>query len=66
LFEQPLDFVHDVKEGQHIVLFHEELEYAKMISFQFIKNGLAQKKAVYVSEEDVEQVKREMADSGIE
>jgi hypothetical protein len=47
-------------------LFHEELEYAKMISFQFIKNGLAQKKAVYVSEEDVEQVKREMADSGIE
>jgi hypothetical protein len=38
-----------------------------MISFQFIKNGLAQKKdCVYVSEEDVEPVKREMADSGID
>ncbi|HEY6884439.1 MAG TPA: MEDS domain-containing protein [Nitrososphaeraceae archaeon] len=66
-FEQPLNSVHHVKEGQHIVLFHEEVEYAKMISFQFIKSGLAQKKeCTYLSEEDVEAVKREMSDSEID
>ena len=66
LFEQPLNFVHQIDEGKHIVLFYEELEYAKMISFQFIKNGLVHKKdCSYLSEEDVEAVTREMADAGI-
>jgi hypothetical protein len=66
LFEQPLNFVHQVDEGKHIVLFYEELEYAKMISFQFIKNGLVNKKdCSYLSEEEIEAVKREMSDSGI-
>jgi DcmR-like sensory protein len=27
-FEQPLNFVNHVKDGQHIVLFYEEIEYA--------------------------------------
>src|SRR5919198_854083 len=67
LFEQPLNFVHQVKEGKHIVLFYEELEYAKMISFQFIKAGLAHKKECsYLSEEEVEAVKREMTDIGVD
>ena len=67
LFEQPLNFVHRVEEGKHIVLFYEELEYAKMISFQFIKSGLVHKKdCSYLSEEEVESVKREMSDSGID
>ena len=44
LFEQPLNFVHQIGEGKHIVLFYEELEYAKMISFQFIKVVLYIKK----------------------
>lgn len=67
LFEQPLNFVHQVKEGKHIVLFYEELEYAKMISFQFIRSGLVLKKECsYLSEEHVEAVKRDMADSGID
>ena len=66
LFEQPLNFVHQIDQGKHIVLFYEELEYAKMISFQFIKNGLVHKKdCSYLSEEDVEAVTREMADAGI-
>jgi hypothetical protein len=66
LFEQPLDFVHHVKEGKHIVLFYEELEYANMISYQFIKSGLEHKKdCSYLSEEELEVVKREMVDSGI-
>jgi hypothetical protein len=67
LFEQPLNFVHQIDEGKHIVLFYEELEYAKMISFQFIENGLVNKKdCSYLSEEEVESAKREMADSGID
>ena len=67
LFQQPLNFVHGIEEGKHIVLFYEELEYAKMISFQFIKNGLAhQKDCSYVSEEEEEAVKREMLDNGID
>ena len=66
LFEQPLNFVHQIDEGKHIVLFYEELEYAKMLSFQFIKTGLVHKKdCSYLSEEDVEAVKREMTDSGL-
>jgi hypothetical protein len=67
LFQQPLNFVHGIEEGKHIVLFYEELEYAKMISFQFIKNGLAHHKdCSYVSEEEEEAVKREMLDNGID
>src|SRR5919206_5001774 len=67
LFHQPLNFVHQIEEGKHIVLFYEELEYAKMISFQFIKSGLVNKKyCSYLSEEEVESVKREMSDSGLD
>lgn len=67
LFEQPLNFVHQIEEGKHIVLFYEELEYAKMISYQFIKSGLAHMKdCSYLSEEEIESAKREMVDSGID
>jgi len=67
LFQQPLNFVHQIEQGKHIVLFYEELEYAKMISFQFIKSGLTNKKdCSYVSEEEIESVKREMSDSGVD
>jgi len=65
-FEQPLSFVNKVEQGKHIVLFYEELEYAKMISFQFIKDGLVhQKDCSYLSEEEVGLVKTEMSDIGI-
>jgi hypothetical protein len=67
LFQQPLNFVHQIEEGKHIVLFYEELEYAKMISFQFIRNGLSRRKdCSYLSEEEIESVRREMSDSGID
>ena len=67
IFEQPLKFVNQVKEGKHIVLFYEELEYARLILFQFIKNGLIYgKHCSYVSEENIEAVQREMADSRID
>jgi hypothetical protein len=67
LFQQPLNFVHQIEEGKHIVLFYEELEYAKMISFQFIRNGLSRRKdCSYLSEEEIESVGREMSDSGVD
>ncbi len=67
LFQQPLNFVHQIEQGKHIVLFYEELEYAKMISFQFIKNGLSHRKdCSYLSEEEVQSVRREMSDSGVD
>jgi len=66
-FEQPIDFVRHLREGRHIVLFYEEAEYAKIISFQFIESGIEYKKACsYLSEEDIEITKREMTDSGID
>ena len=65
-FKRPLNFVHHIKEFQHIVLFYEEIEYARVISFQFIRSGLADKKMCSYPSEDVETVKREMADNGID
>ena len=56
-----------LNKANTIVLFYEELEYAKMISFQFIKNGLSHRKdCSYLSEEEVQSVKREMTDSGLD
>jgi MEDS: MEthanogen/methylotroph, DcmR Sensory domain len=67
LFQQPLNFVHQIEQGKHIVLFYEELEYAKMISFQFIRNGLSHRKdCSYLSEEEVQTVKRDMSDTGVD
>lgn len=66
-FEQPLNFVHNIKGGRHIVLFYEEAEYTKLISFQFIKSDLEHKKVCcYISEDNLEVVKKEMTDIGID
>ncbi|WP_162477594.1 MEDS domain-containing protein [Nitrososphaera sp. AFS] len=48
------------------MLFYEETEYARIILFEFLKNGLLNKeRCVYISEENVEAVEREMSDAGI-
>jgi hypothetical protein len=66
-FKRPLNYLHHIKECQHIVLFYEEIEYARVISFQFIKSGLEHNKMCsYLSDEDVETVKIEMAYNGID
>jgi hypothetical protein len=66
IFDQPLNFVKKVRSGKHIVLFYEETEYARIILFEFLKNGLLNKeRCVYISEENVEAVRREMSDAGI-
>lgn len=66
-FRQPLNYVNHVKDGQHIVLFYEEIEYAKKISLEFIKSGLEHNKMCsYLSDEDAEEVTRELADDGVD
>jgi hypothetical protein len=66
IFDQPLNFIKKVRRGKHIVLFYEETEYARIILFEFLKNGLLNKeRCVYISEENVEAVEREMSDAGI-
>jgi DcmR-like sensory protein len=65
-FEQPLNFVRNLGRGKHVVLFYEEVEYARMLLFEFLKSGLMQnKRCSYISEEGIEMVKREMYDAGI-
>ena len=66
IFDQPLNFVKKIRQGKHIVLFYEEKEYARLILFEFLKNGLLNKeRCVYISEENVEAAGREMSDAGI-
>jgi DcmR-like sensory protein len=65
-FEQPLNFVRNLGHRKHVVLFYEEVEYARMLLFEFLKSGLMQnKRCSYISEEGIEMVKREMYDAGI-
>ena len=49
----PLRFIDSLKERQHIALFYEDPEYARLIEFRFLKNGLdSGEKCVYATEED--------------
>lgn len=63
----PVQFIDTVKTGNHIVLFYEELEYARMLEFRFLGNGLARgEPAIYVSNEDPAFIENEMEGSGID
>ncbi len=63
----PLAFVDTVKVGKHVVLFYEELEYARMLEFRFLGNGLVKgERAIYVSNDDAAFIENEMQDSGID
>jgi hypothetical protein len=49
----PFKFIDSLKENQHIALFYEDPEYARMIEFRFIKNGLdLGQQCVYATEHD--------------
>jgi KaiC/GvpD/RAD55 family RecA-like ATPase len=67
MFEQPLSFVRNPGHDKHIVLFHEEPEYARMILFEYLKAGLKKGEhcSYFTEEEDMEFLLREMRDSGI-
>lgn len=49
----PFSYIDSLEHKQHILLLYEDLEYAKMIEFRFIKNGLTNgENCVYVTHED--------------
>ncbi len=63
----PIKFIDDIKENKHIVLFYEEPEWAKIVEFRFIQNGLEKgEHCIYAMEEDPQFIETQMADYGID
>ena len=59
-------FVNAIDIGKHVVCFYENLEYALMLQFQFMKNGLLRgQHCVYAMHGDTKIVENQMAYSGI-
>ncbi|MGI0073566.1 MAG: MEDS domain-containing protein [Nitrosotalea sp.] len=49
----PLKFLDSIGTKKHIALLYEEPEYARLIEFRFLKNGLGQgEQCIYATEED--------------
>ncbi len=49
----PIRFIDSIKEKQHIALFYEDAEYARLLEFRFIKNGLDNgEQCIYATEDD--------------
>jgi len=49
----PFRYIDALEEKQHIALFYDDPEYARLIEFRFIKNGLLKgEQCVYATEED--------------
>jgi hypothetical protein len=62
----PFKFVDSLKERQHIALFYEDPEYARLIEFRFLKNGLdLGEQCVYATEQDSGSIVLKMLTYGI-
>ena len=49
----PIRYIDSLREKRHIALFYEDPEYARLLEFRFIKNGLdLGEYCVYATEED--------------
>ena len=49
----PFKYIDSLEQKQHIALFYDDPEYARLIEFRFIKNGLLKgEHCVYATEED--------------
>jgi MEDS: MEthanogen/methylotroph, DcmR Sensory domain len=66
--DQPLDFLDDLRGRKHIALFYEEPEYARMVEYHFIKNGLLKEEhCIYTTHEnDIRFIEDGMSDFGID
>jgi hypothetical protein len=66
----PLKFVGTIGQdsNRHIVLFYEDPEYARMIEFQFVKNGLLKEEYCIITtfEDNIQLIKSEMENSNID
>ena len=62
----PLKFIDSLNARKHIALFYDDPEYARLIEFRFLKNGLAKgEQCVYVTEEDSGTIVLKMLSFGI-
>lgn len=62
----PIEFVDSIRSNRHILLLYEDLGYAKMVMFRFIKNGLANgEQCIYMTEEDSGSIVIKMLTYGI-
>ncbi|MDE1867907.1 MAG: MEDS domain-containing protein [Thaumarchaeota archaeon] len=49
----PFRYIDALEHKQHILLFYEDPEYARLVEFRFIKNGLQSgEQCIYATEED--------------
>jgi hypothetical protein len=67
----PLRFIDTIDQGssnRHIVLLYEDPEYARMIEFQFVKNGLLKEEHCIITtfEDNIQVIKNEIEDSNID
>ena len=63
----PFKYIDSLEHKHHIALFYEESEYARLIEFRFIKNGLenGDHHCVYATEEDSGSIILKMLNYGI-
>ena len=62
----PFKYIDSLEPKQHIALFYEESEYARLIEFRFIKHGLEiGEHCVYATEEDSGSIVLKMLNYGI-
>jgi hypothetical protein len=65
-YSVPIRYIDSLKEKQHIALFYEDPEYARLLEFRFIKNGLdSGEDCVYATEEDTGTVVLRLLNYGI-
>ena len=66
----PLKFVDTLGYGKHIVLLYEEPEFARLIQFRFINNGLLKGEhcifTTHEQEDNIEFIEKQMTDSDID
>ena len=66
LIPVPFKYIDSLESKQHIALFYEEPEYARLIEFRFIKHGLEiGEQCVYATEEDSGSIILKMLNYGI-
>jgi hypothetical protein len=65
LFNRPLDFVKNIDNGKHVVIFYEDIEYARTIILKYIENGLLNSEQCFFisANDDKEFIEREIQES---
>jgi MEDS: MEthanogen/methylotroph, DcmR Sensory domain len=63
---EPFRYIDSLKTKKHIALFYEDAEYARMIEFRFLRNGLmAGEQCIYATDDDTGEVILKMLEYGI-